>query len=104
VYSQQERYLRANQDDRNPRRAFIKDLKEKIEQWMNEGNLLLIGLNANDNVRTGEFNAMLRSNGLIEVHSAAHPHLPTTATCNKNTQDIPVDGIWMSPSLECLAS
>jgi hypothetical protein len=92
VYSQQERHLRAINDDRNPRRAFTKDLETKIEQWMIEGNLLIIGLDANDNVRTGEVNAMLRNKGLIEVHAAAHPHLPPTATCNKNTQEIPVYG------------
>ena len=71
---------------------------------MTAGNLILIGLDANDNVRTGDVNAMLRSNGLSEVHAAKHPHLPTVATCNKNTQDIPVDGIWASPTLDCTAA
>jgi hypothetical protein len=27
--------------------------------------------------------------------------LPPRATCSKNTQDIPVNGIWASPSLDC---
>jgi hypothetical protein len=70
---------------------------------MSEGNLIVIGLDANDNVRTGDVNAMLRSLGLKEVHSLKHPHLSAEATCNKNMQDIPVDGIWASPSLECTA-
>jgi hypothetical protein len=66
----------------------------------------MIGLDANNNVRTtGPVNAMLRSRGLVEVHSAQHPHLPPRATCNKNTQDIlPVDGIWAPPSLDCLSA
>jgi hypothetical protein len=68
---------------------------------MTTGNLIIIGLDANDNVRTGPVNAMLRSKGLVQVHSAQHPQLPPRATCNKNAQDIPVGGIWASASLEC---
>jgi hypothetical protein len=68
---------------------------------MTAGNLIIIGLDANDNVRKGPVNAMLKSRGLVEVHSAQHSHLPPRATCNQNTQDIPVDGIWASPSLDC---
>jgi hypothetical protein len=72
---------------------------------MTAGNLIIIGMDANDNVRTGTINAMLRSQGLLDVHATRHPHLPTVATCNKNTQGIPVDGIWASsPSLDCLAA
>ena len=47
---------------------------------------------------------MMRSRGLNDVHAAQHPHLLAVATCNKNTQGIPVDGIWASPSLECTAA
>jgi hypothetical protein len=104
VFSQQERRLRALGDFRNPRRAFIKDLENKLDEWMTEGNLILIGMDANDNVRTGDVNYMLRTKGLIDVHADKHPHLSTEATCNKNTQDIPVDGIWASPSLHCTAA
>jgi hypothetical protein len=101
VFSQQERHLRSKHDDRDPQRTFIKDLEVQLDLWMTAGNLIIIGLDANDNVRTGPVSAMLRSKGLVEVHSAQHPQLPPRATCNKNTQDIPVDGIWASPSLEC---
>ena len=104
VYSQQERYLRSINDDRNPRRAFVKDLQAALETWQAEGNLFIIGLDANDNVRTGDVNAMLRSMGLIDVHCDKHPHLTTTATCNKNQRGIPVDGIWASPSLDCISA
>jgi hypothetical protein len=82
----------------------MKDLQSKLESWMEQGNLILIGMDANDNVRTGDVNTMLRTQGLSEVHAAQHLHLVTQATCNKNTQGIPVDGIWASPSLESLAA
>ena len=104
VYSQQEPQLRSIHDNRDPQRAFIKDLEAQLETWMTAGNLIIIGMDANDKVRTGAVNAMLWSQGLLDVHAARHPHLPTVATCNKNTQGIPVDGIWASPSLDCLAA
>ena len=47
---------------------------------------------------------MICNKGLIEVHANRHPQLPTESTCEKNTQAIPVDGIWASPSLDCLAA
>jgi hypothetical protein len=104
VYSQQERHLRSIQDNRNPRRAFTKDLEALLEKWMTDGNLIILGLDANDNVRTGEVNAMLKNRGLQDAHYTQHPQLSTEATCNKNTQGIPVDGIWTSPSIECTAA
>jgi hypothetical protein len=71
---------------------------------MTAGNLIIIGLDANGNVRTGPINAMLRSRGLVQVDYAQNPHLPPRTTCNKSTQEIPVDGIWVSPSLDCLSA
>ena len=71
---------------------------------MENGERLIIGLDANNNVRTGEVNAMMRSKGLIEIHASQHPDLPPESTCDKNSQDIPIDGIWCSPSLECTAA
>jgi len=104
VYSQHERHLQSLHDDRNPRRAFVKDLQAAINTWSTEGDLFLIGLDANNNVRTGSVDQMLCSAGLVDVHHAKHPYLSTTSTCNKNTNDIPVDGIWASPSLDCVAA
>jgi hypothetical protein len=104
MYLQHERRLRATGDNRNPRRAFIKDLSKQLELWMDEGEMIILGLDANDNVRTGDVNAMLRIKGLVDVHAAKHPHLATESTCDKNTQEIPVDGIWATPALECISA
>ena len=104
VYSQHERYLSSIHENRNPRRAFIKDLQEALEQWQSEGDLFIIGLDVNDKVCSGDVNSMLWTLGLIDVHHSKHPHIPTMATCNKNNQDIPVDGIWASPLIDCTAA
>jgi hypothetical protein len=91
-------------NNHDPRRAFIKDLETKLDNWMAAGNLIVIGLDANDSIRTGNMNAMLKTRGLVEIHSAQHPHIKPEATCNKNTHNTPVGSIWASPSLECLAA
>ena len=82
----------------------MKDLHKELLSWSAEGNLFLIEIDANDNIRTGDVNAMLRSLGIVDVHHKQHPHLTPTDTCNKNNQPIPVDGIWASPSLDCVAA
>jgi hypothetical protein len=33
IFSQQERHLRSKHDDRDPRRAFIKDLEVQLDLW-----------------------------------------------------------------------
>ena len=104
IYSQQERHLRSLNDDRNPRRAFIKDLETQLDQWITAGDSIVIGLDANDHVRSGDVNTMLRSKGLVDAHARQHPHLSTEATCDKNKHDVPVDGLWTSPSLDCIAA
>jgi hypothetical protein len=96
VFSQKERHLQSQNDDRNPRRAFIKDLEAQLDLWMTAGNLIIIGLDANDN-GIEPVNTMLRGRSWVEVHSALHPRLPPRATCNNNTQDIPVNRIWTTP-------
>jgi hypothetical protein len=78
-------WVSINSRDPSIQRAFAKDLEAQLDIWMTASNLIIIGLDANDNVRTGPVNAMLRSTGLVEVHSTQHPHLPPRATDNKNT-------------------
>jgi hypothetical protein len=73
-----------------------------LEQWKEEGDLFLIGMDANDNVRTGDVNAMLWNLGLVDVHHAKHPHLPTTAICNKNTKGFPSMASGHHPLLNAL--
>jgi hypothetical protein len=104
VYSQHERYLWSIKDNRNPHRAFVKDLQADLKKWSDKGNQFIIGLDANGNVRTIDINCMMRQAGLVDIHHLRHPHLSTTATCNTNTQDIPVYGIWGSLTLDCVTA
>jgi hypothetical protein len=42
--------------------------------------------------------------GLSNMHKTSHPNLPTVATCNKNRRNIPIEGIWCSPSIDIVSA
>jgi hypothetical protein len=104
VYSQHERHLLKNKDDRDPRLAFYEDLDLDIQVWLAAGDLLILGLDANENVRDGTTLQYIQKWGLQDVHSTRHPTLPPCPTHAKNTNNIPVDGLWCSPALPITAA
>jgi hypothetical protein len=104
VFSQQEKYFYDQGNARNPRQAFIDDLTEQITKWKEEGNLIILGLDLNDNDWTSTAAQAIESWGLINVHTTHHPDLPTVATCNKNQSNIPIDGMWCSPGIEIISA
>jgi hypothetical protein len=52
-YSQQVNFLDANDNDRCPRQAFLDDLKKEIDRWVQEGDQVIVMLDANGDVREG---------------------------------------------------
>jgi len=64
VNRQQTRRLRTIDDTRTPRDALIEDLRKAVKQWIEDGEHLIIGMDANEDVRTGKLTKMLREQGL----------------------------------------
>ena len=104
VGNQQESYLLTKDDDRPARRAFLEDLDKEMQEWIQQSDLIVLCLDANENVRQGEIIQFIRKWGLIDAHQDKHPSTPTVATCPKNRSNIPIDGIWISPSIEVTAA
>ena len=50
VYAQHLRHLLSTKDDRDPRVAFCEDLKAQLSSWIEEGNQIIVGLDANDDL------------------------------------------------------
>ena len=94
-----EAVLLAHNGKRNQRDAILEDIQKHIIRWQEEGDLIILGMDTNENIDRGPA-AFARQCKLIPVLQLVHPDLPMTATCNKNRQEIAVDGIWSSPSLE----
>ena len=59
VYSQQEAYLLQHNDDRCPRKALLDDLRLILEEWITQGNNIIVGMDANENVRIGDTHRLM---------------------------------------------
>ena len=103
VFSQHQRFLLANDDDRDPRKAFLEDLGICITQWQAMGDLIVLCLDANGDVRHGDISQFTRRWNLVDVHHAHHPTLLPVPTCSKSS-DHPIDGIWCSRALHINAA
>ena len=95
VYSQHQRHFRAQKTDREPVEAMIQDLHQAISSWIAEGEKVVIGMDANQDVRSGDMAIMLRTLGFEEQITSRHgPLEPPPNTHQMNTQGKPIDGIW----------
>lgn len=103
VANQHETYFLTHDDDRPARCAFFDDLDAEISDWLTQGDTLILSLDANEFVRSNEINRYIRKWGLIDAHYYRHPNLPTVATCSKNRHNTPIDGIWVSASIDIRA-
>ena len=101
VYSQHEYYFHEIAEPkrpRNPREAFYEDLNVWIKRWIEEGDSIILGLDANEDIHTGTTLEWITSWGLRDAMKTSHPQLGRVATCNKNGRNVPIDGIWCSPA------
>jgi hypothetical protein len=60
------------------------------------------GLDLNDDTWNSDAARQIESWGLIDALKDRHPDLNPVATCNKNTRNKPIDGIWSSPGINIL--
>ena len=107
VFSQHEYYFNTIDTPpphRNPRTAFYEDLDVAIQKWLEEGDLIILGLDANEDIHSGETMHWINTWGLTDVMRTTHPDTIRVATCNKNYRNVPIDGIWCSPGLQVEAA
>ena len=89
VNRQQTRRLRTG----TPRGALIEDLRKAVKQWIEDGEHLIIGMDANKDVRTGKLTKMLCKQGLHNAILSKHPHIGSVTTCERTEKDLPIDAI-----------
>ena len=103
VANQHETYFLAHDDDRPARVAFLEDLDVEIHKWLDMGDSIILSLDANEFVRSNDLLRYIRRWRLIDAHHYRFPHASTVATCSKNRRNIPIDGIWISSSIDVTA-
>lgn len=105
VYSQQETYFHSIGEHINPRNAFFKDLDQCMTEWQNNGEIIILGFDANELIHSRTLTNWRLKWGLVNVHQEQHPTKNLPTTCNKNRQrERPIDGVWATPSVNCLRS
>jgi hypothetical protein len=67
VYNQHKAYFREKKQDREPRQALLEDFKKALLSWNNNGEKILVFMDANDDIRHGEVADMFDS-----IHFAEH--------------------------------
>ena len=96
VWSQQKSHFEAQDDDRCPRDIFIVDILKEVQAWKEEGDQIVIGIDANEDVRTGKLAKAFRDEGLIEICTTSHgQNGPTTYDRGQR----PIDGIFVTSTL-----
>jgi hypothetical protein len=95
VWMQQKNFLMAKGDEREPRQVWLQDLMALIHQWLQEGDQLMINMDANDDVTKGPIARAMREAGLVDVIS--HRHGTGPATFQRGV--VPIDGMFVTPSL-----
>jgi hypothetical protein len=72
--------------------------------WLAAGNLIVLGLDANEHVRQGTTLEFIDKWGLVDVHADRHSHLSPVATQDTNKNSVPVDGLGCSSGLPITAA
>lgn len=103
VHAQHERHLAQLDRLEDPREAFYTDLMAEIATWKATGDHIILGLDANEDVRRGATATIFASLDMRELILDLHRHKSPPATCDKNTKREPIDGLFATPGIRILA-
>ena len=84
----------------NPRMAFYEDLEKEIKR-KDKGDHMVVGLDANEDMRRGATNRFFKRMGMEETVMKKKTSPP--ATCQRNEKREPIDGIFMTKGIEATA-
>ena len=97
VWNQQKAYFENVDDDRCPREAFTDDLCKEVVSWMEAGDQVVLGMDANEDVRYSSLSLKLRTLGMeeaiIKQHGRNGPATYARGSC-------PIDGLFVSRTLQ----
>ena len=86
----------------NPLTLFEQDLTEAIQQRIDMGDSIVLGIDHNSDVCMGPLALLLWSMGLRDSILDLHGFRSALATQNSNTTCTPIDAIWVLPSVQVL--
>ncbi|MGL5936571.1 MAG: endonuclease/exonuclease/phosphatase family protein [Cetobacterium sp.] len=99
VWSQHKVYLQNHNDDREPRKAFLEDLKKEIQRWREEGDQILICGDLNHDVSSPTIVAFFEELEMSNLIYERHEGDEAPSTYYRGNTGSVVDGIWGTPGL-----
>jgi hypothetical protein len=96
VYAQHLQYFADKMRDVCPRTAFVVDLRREINTWMDQGDQVIVYLDANEDNHHGEVANMFKSLGLREVLFERHGF---NAPATTDDGSLLIDVIWASRTI-----
>jgi hypothetical protein len=76
VYVQHQEHFRRQKTDREPFQAMMEDFHRTLSAWCDAGENIVLGMDANGDVRNGPVALMLQSLGFQEQITSRHGHDP----------------------------
>jgi hypothetical protein len=101
VWNQQRYLLDLQRCELDPIDKFDQDLKIFLEECLNAGELIVMGIDVNEDVRTGTFSQFMRSLGLVDICTNKHG---TGAPPTYARGATPIDALYVSSAfvgLDC---
>ena len=104
VWNQHCRYFSDTRDDPNPnpRALFADDLCKSVSTRLIAGNSVILGMDHNEDVRTGLLAEKLKELKIIDSILTLHSVSSPPATLKINTTITPIDALWVSPNIGVL--
>jgi hypothetical protein len=96
VYQQHLRYIQEEDLDTNPRALMRSDLLDLLKTWLQQGDRILLHMDANENVLTGPLCSRLAELGFTPCAHSLHGHIPNTHVSGTEC----IDEVWSSFGLE----
>jgi hypothetical protein len=100
VWTQHKMYFEEKLSGKDPIDAFYEDLTKAIEQWLREGDQLVLMLDLNDDIQTSPLTVMMERIGMTQLLSYRHGDATMPNTFQGGQR--PIDGLYVSSTLvEC---
>ena len=96
AWSQQRRILDLHHIEKDPREAFVDDLVTALSQWMEQGDMIVLGIDLNEPIGQARFTSELARLGIVEILSYQHSPTPPSYSRGSTT----IDGLYVSRDLQ----
>jgi exonuclease III len=99
VWAQHKIYLQERNDDREPRNAFLEDLRKEIIQWIEEGDQVLVCGDLNHDIASGKIVELFQGLNMKNLIEEKHGLDRAPSTYFRDEEGRSVDGMWGTQGL-----